>query len=105
MWQQSIGVAIDASGLSDIDNEFRVVNDFIDYVYSCLNPNIKEQTERMADRRDLGLNKENGRLEVLLPEHLSDIGISFHRDQCKKFSVPENQIHIRHFTSKEGTRG
>jgi len=76
MWQQSIGVAIAASGMDKVKEDLEAVNNFIAYVTSCLESGVKEQVEIFANRRDLGLNKKNGRLGVLLPEHIVDFGFS-----------------------------
>ncbi|AFV98421.1 MULTISPECIES: hypothetical protein [unclassified Sulfuricurvum] len=78
MWQQSIGVSINASGLKDVNDELLIVSTFIDYIYSCLDNKIKEQVQLMSEKRDLGLNKKNGILGILLPDHLADFGVVIH---------------------------
>lgn len=78
MWQQSIGVSINASGLKDVNDELLTVSTFIDYIYSCLDNKIKEQVQFMSEKRDLGLNKKNGMLGILLPDHLADFGVAIH---------------------------
>lgn len=75
-WQQSIGVAIDASGMNRVLDDLKAVDDFIAYVISCLESTIKEEVDMFADRRDIGFNKKTGRLGILLPEHIVDFSIS-----------------------------
>lgn len=56
--------------------DLQAVDDFIAYVTSCLESNIKEEVDIFANRRDIGFNKKTGRLGILLPEHIVDFGIS-----------------------------
>ena len=84
MWQQSIGVSIESSGLGNIKKEFEIVNAFVDYVYSCLEPSIKEQVLMIAEKRDLGKNKDTGRIGILLPDHLVDFGVSIISEKANK---------------------
>lgn len=74
LWQHSIGVSLDASGFFSVQEEISVVNKFIEYVMSCLESACKENVEFMSERRDLGLNKQNGRIGVLLPDSIADFG-------------------------------
>jgi len=76
IWQQSIGVAIDASGMNKVLGDLEAVDNFIEYIAACLEPDVKEQIDIFTNQRDLGLNKKNGRLGVLLPEHIVDFGLS-----------------------------
>lgn len=76
-WQHSIGVSINASGMDKVSSDFDAVNGFITYVMSCLEDNVREQVEMLADRRDLGLNKKTNRLGLLLPGHIVDFGVSY----------------------------
>lgn len=84
MWKQSIGVSINSSGLTNINTEFEIVNSFIEYVYSCLDPSIKKQVFMIAEKRDLGMNKDSGIIGILLPDHLADFGVSFISDKANK---------------------
>jgi len=76
MWQQSIGVAIDSSKLSEVGDELITIDQFTDYVLSCIDPQLLEQVTGMLDKRDLGMNKKDSRLGILLPDHLIDFGVS-----------------------------
>lgn len=80
LWQHSIGVGIESSGLESLDGEINIVTDFIDYIVSCVDPSLREQLMMIMDKRDLGLNKENGKIGVLLPDHVVDFGVSLISD-------------------------
>lgn len=75
MWQHSIGVSINASGMDKVSSDIDAVNGFIAYVMSCLDDKLREQVEMFTDRRDLGLNKKANRLGLLLPEQIVDFGV------------------------------
>ncbi|MEJ2657250.1 MAG: hypothetical protein P8012_08625 [Desulfobacterales bacterium] len=77
LWQHSIGASLDSSGFFAVNKELDAVNKFVEYVLSCLNKKYRESIEFMSERRDLGLNKENGRIGVLLPDSIADFGINF----------------------------
>ena len=77
LWERSIGVEQRAVGLSAVDAEQKVVDDFIEYVLSLLEEKLRENVEFMLDRYELGLNSENGRLGVLFPEWLVDFKVGF----------------------------
>lgn len=72
MWERSVGVEIQAVGLHRLEKEVETVENFTAYLKSCLNDNMREQFERIAQMRDLGLNSGNGRIGVLFPGHLVD---------------------------------
>jgi hypothetical protein len=81
LWERSIGVDIVAVGLHRLANEVAVVNRFTDYLKSCLAPNVRERFEHIAQMRDLGLNREDGRIGILFPGHLVDmIAVGGHAD-------------------------
>ena len=77
LWQHSIGVSLDASGFFSVQEELGVVTKFMEYVMGCLENTYKENVEFMSKRRDLGLNKKNGRIGVLLPDSIADFGVNF----------------------------
>ena len=76
MWQQSIGVSIESSGLGGVHEGVDVIHRFEDYVLSCLADGLEEQVRHIMGKRDLGLNRASGRIGVLLPDHLVDFGMS-----------------------------
>lgn len=73
MWQRTVGVEIEAVGLHRISSEVATVNAFIEYISSCLKPDIKKSVDYMAEMRDLGWNHENGRVGVLFSGRLVDM--------------------------------
>jgi hypothetical protein len=77
MWERSIGVEINAVGLHRLSNEVQTVDEFIQYLSSCMTSEIKEQIDIMAEKRDLGWNQQNGRIGVLFPGHIADIHMVF----------------------------
>lgn len=77
MWQQSVGVSINASGVSSIKKLQEDIQEFIEYVLSCLEPEAKGHVEFILAKRDIGRNRENGRLGILLPDYLVDFGVSY----------------------------
>ncbi|MGE6224807.1 hypothetical protein [Aeromonas media] len=76
MWAQSVGVSIEHSGVHKVSQDISVVEDFIEYVLSCIEPKIREQVEIFMAKRDLGRNKANNRLGVLFPDNVVDFGVS-----------------------------
>ena len=77
MWERSVGVEIQAVGLHRLEKEVATVDNFTAYLKGCLHEKVREQFERIAEMRDLGLNSENGRIGVLFPGHLVDFWPQF----------------------------
>lgn len=77
MWERAVGVEVEAVGLQRLAEEIATVNAFTAYLASCLHPKIKEQIDRMADKRDLGWNQKTGRIGILFPDHLVDMHMVF----------------------------
>lgn len=73
LWERSVGVEIESVGLHRLHKEVETVNTFIEYLKSCLKPQVREQIERISSVRDLGLNTANGRVGILFPGHLVDM--------------------------------
>lgn len=72
VWERTLAVDMQAIGLRKVENELQVVKHFIEYVISCLEPELQEQMRMIMERRDLAKNKKTGRLGILFPEHLVD---------------------------------
>jgi hypothetical protein len=72
MWERSIGVEIQSVGLHRLEHEVEIINNFTTYLKSCMKTQVRENFERIAASRDLGLNDENGRIGILFPDHLVD---------------------------------
>jgi hypothetical protein len=73
MWERSVGVEIDAVGLQRLSEEVATVNAFIEYLSSCMKPDIKKNIDMMSEKRDLGWNQQNGRIGVLFSDYLVDM--------------------------------
>lgn len=73
MWERSVDVDIRAVGLHRLAGEIEVVEHFIEYLNSRLKPDVRNHIERISQMRDLGLNKQNGRIGILFPGHLVDM--------------------------------
>ncbi|ONF45214.1 hypothetical protein BTO32_01710 [Marinobacter lutaoensis] len=71
-WDRSIGVSLDSVGFKGIYKDHDAVTNFIKYIMSKLNPEVRSEVALTVGRRQLGFNKKNGRLGVLLPEHMVD---------------------------------
>ncbi|MFC4260053.1 hypothetical protein ACFOZ5_13595 [Marinobacter lacisalsi] len=71
-WDRSIGVSLDSVGFKGIYKDHEAVIEFIQHIMSKLNPEVRAEVALTTGRRQLGLNKKNGRLGVLLPEHMVD---------------------------------
>lgn len=86
MWQQSIGVAVDAAGIDKVAPDLKAVDEFIKYVFSCLTDGIREHVRILIGRRDIGINKKTKRLGALLPETVVDFS-------CRAVTSPEMEKH------------
>lgn len=75
IWQKTLGLKISSSGFYEIDKEFKIVNDFISYVLSCLEPNISKQVERIMNSSEFGINKNSEIMGILFPSHIADFSI------------------------------
>jgi hypothetical protein len=73
MWDRSVGVDVKSVGLDKVANEVAAVRRFIGYVLSCLDPTVREEVQKMLDKRDLGHNEKSGRWGILFPDHLVDM--------------------------------
>ena len=73
LWERSVGVDIQAVGLHKLTTEVKTVDALTAYLASCLKPEARGQVDRLADKRDLGLNKKTGRVGILFPDHLVDM--------------------------------
>lgn len=73
MWERAFGVAKSSVGLDLINHEREVVDEFIDYVISCLNEKIQKQFRDFLHQRDLGLSLDDGRLGMLFSGQLVDM--------------------------------
>lgn len=73
MWERAVGVEINAVGLQRLSEEVATVNAFIAYLSSCMKPDVRKNIDMLSDKRDLGLNQQNGRIGILFSDHLVDM--------------------------------
>ncbi len=73
MWERAFGVAKRSVGLEVLRDERQVVEDFVEYVISCLEENKQEQVRVFCARRDLGICLDDGHLGVLFSGQLVDM--------------------------------
>ncbi|MCK5465999.1 hypothetical protein KAI56_00680 [Candidatus Parcubacteria bacterium] len=76
MWEQSIGISTKSLGIDKISEEYKIIKNFIDYILSCLDDENKKNIILLLNKRDLGQNKANNRIGVLLPDHIVDFCMS-----------------------------
>lgn len=72
MWERALGVEMAAVGLDRVREEVETVQELIAYLTSCLDDDVREQVELLAERYELGLNNSTQRLGVLFPNWLVD---------------------------------
>jgi hypothetical protein len=72
MWDRSMGVAHRAVGMESIKDEMAIVDGLIEHLLSCLREDIRNVVRGIADKFDLGLCLDDGRLGVLFPNWLVD---------------------------------
>ena len=73
MWHRAFNVQREAVGLDSVMQELEVVDNFIEYVLSCIHEQFREQVRVMVDRLELGLNTTENRVGVLFATHLVDM--------------------------------
>lgn len=76
LWDRTIAVDRDAVGILRLKDEVATVQDFIEYLQSCLEPKAREVIQLIARKRDLAKRKD-GRLGILFPDHLAETRPSF----------------------------
>jgi hypothetical protein len=72
MWEKSIGVQVEASGLRLIKEEHKVVDDFIGYIKTCIDPRVLKNIEKIFESREFGIRQDNGRIGLLFPDSMAD---------------------------------
>lgn len=73
MWDRTVGVDARTVGLDKVLDEVSVVQRFIEFVLSCLQPDVRPQIEMMLRKRDLGHNEKTGGWGILFPDWLVDM--------------------------------
>ncbi|KFE47496.1 hypothetical protein [Pseudomonas congelans] len=75
-WGVSIGTSLKSVKFDTIHSDHKVVIDFIGYITSLLEENVKNQLINISEQRDLGFNKKTGRVGLLLAETIADFRVS-----------------------------
>jgi len=91
-WQQSIAQGIDAFGLRRVNSDLDAVQEFMTYVLSCLSDQTRTQVNVFLARKDFGLKKGDGRLGILLPDHVVDIQMSPFSSASPPVSDPNHPV-------------
>lgn len=73
MWERAFGVSTKSVGLDTLLKERQVVEDFIDYVISCLEDKKQEEVRVFCATRDLGMCLDDGHLGILFSGQLVDM--------------------------------
>jgi hypothetical protein len=73
LWNQLFGVSVFASGMKEVDFNLRIVDEFREYVLSCLNDSMCSDMRRLLDATELGQNKRTGRLGILFSDQIASI--------------------------------
>lgn len=73
LWERTVGAEIDAVGLQRLSEEVTTVNAFIEYLSSCMKPDIKKNIDMMSEKHDLGWNQKNGKIGILFSDRLIDM--------------------------------
>jgi hypothetical protein len=71
-WDKSIGISMQSVKLEEIHKDRDVVENFVKYILSKLNPQVRQQVELIMEKGQLGFNKKTGRIGVLFPEYMVD---------------------------------
>ena len=72
MWERAYGVAQKSVGLALLHHERKVVDEFIEYVISCLKEKSQVQVRDFVEQRDLGICLDDGHLGMLFSGQLVD---------------------------------
>lgn len=72
MWHRAFDVQRNSVGLDKVMDELRVVNNFIDYVLSCLDDQMRPNLEHVISSMELGFHEVDDRIGILFAEHLVD---------------------------------
>ncbi|MBU3167805.1 hypothetical protein [Acinetobacter baumannii] len=71
-WEKSIGILINSVKLDTIFRDLKVVEDFIEYIYSKLEPQVSSDLKILLDKAYLGFNPKTGRIGILFQDHFAD---------------------------------
>lgn len=72
MWNRAFEIQRESVGLDKVSEEISIVTEFIEYVLSCLDDQIRSDVEQVISSLKLGLNEKEDWVGVLFSEHLVD---------------------------------
>lgn len=71
-WEKSIGILIDSVKFESIYEDLKIVENFIEYILSHLNPKASEQIKMVINNAFLGFNQKTGKVGMLFSDRLAD---------------------------------
>ncbi|MDM1249486.1 hypothetical protein HX005_19205 [Acinetobacter sp. R933-2] len=75
-WEKSIGILIQSVKLDTIYQDLKVVENFIEYILSKLDPQVSDNLKSLLDKAYLGFNEKTGRIGILFSDHFADFKTS-----------------------------
>jgi hypothetical protein len=72
-WARTMSVQADAVGYDSVQKDFEVVEDFTEYLLTCLKNETRDTMKLIANKYELGFNSRDNRLGLLFPEALAEI--------------------------------
>lgn len=74
-WEKSIGILIRSIKFDTIHDDLKVVENFIEYILSKIQPKIRESLELILNKTYLGFNAKTERIGILFSDHFSDFKV------------------------------
>lgn len=74
-WEKSIGILMQSVKLDTIHQDLKVVEKFIDYILSKIDPEVSSTLNNLLDKTYLGFNEKNGRIGVLFLDNFADFKV------------------------------
>lgn len=75
-WEKSIGILIQSVKIDTIHQDLKVVEDFIEYILSNIDPKVSESLKNILNKTYLGFNAKTGRVGILFSDHFADFKMS-----------------------------
>jgi hypothetical protein len=67
MWDRAFGVAHRSVGLEVLGKEKEIIENLIEYLFSCIDERIRDEVRFFSEKHELGMCLDDGRLGVLFP--------------------------------------
>lgn len=74
-WQRSLQIEVDSVGLQSVKSEVATVDALRDYLFSCLDDQLRPHIVRMAEAHHLGFNELASKFGILFPETLAEMRV------------------------------